>query len=117
MFDIDRLERLDYLFNVTLRGLECHFEDDAPNEDYVINSLMALQDNLHSIVADYNKELEDKRMDTENEIPDRYCLDSDELDELRNTYTKDGQLSGDDLFNLITATYEKGFKRGRISTY
>ena len=117
MFDIDRLERLDYLFSVTLRGLECHFEDDMPSEDYVINSLMALHENLHSIVSDYNKELEDKRMDTENEIPEKYQLGACELDELRNTYMKDDNLSADNLFYLITATYEKGFKRGRISTY
>ena len=34
-----------------------------------------------------------------------------------NTYMKDDNLSADNLFYLITATYEKGFKRGRISTY
>ena len=117
MFEIDRLERLDCLFSLTLRGLECHFEDDMPSEDYVINSLMALHDNLHSIVSDYNKELEDKRMNTENGIPENYLLEASELSELRSTYMKDDKLSDDDLFKLITATYEKGFKRGRISTY
>lgn len=53
------LEHFPNLFYLAISGIETHLEDDEPDKDFIIESLLALSRQLdliaHDVVEDYRK--------------------------------------------------------------